>query len=31
MKSKAAIFTEIGKPLIVDEIEVDDPGPASAW
>lgn len=26
-KSKAAIFTEIGKPLIVDEIEVDDPGP----
>jgi S-(hydroxymethyl)glutathione dehydrogenase/alcohol dehydrogenase len=27
MKSKAAIFTEIGKPLIVDEIEVDDPGP----
>ncbi len=27
MKSKAAIFTEIGKPLIVDEIEVGDPGP----
>jgi len=27
MKSKAAIFTEIGKPLVVDEIEVDDPGP----
>jgi S-(hydroxymethyl)glutathione dehydrogenase / alcohol dehydrogenase len=27
MKSKAAIFTERGKPLIVDEIEVDDPGP----
>lgn len=27
MKSKAAVFTEIGKPLIVDEIEVDDPGP----
>lgn len=26
-KSKAAIFTEIGQPLIVDEIEVDDPGP----
>lgn len=26
-KSKAAIFTEIGKPLIIDEIEVDDPGP----
>src|SRR5688500_16740716 len=26
-RSKAAIFTEIGKPLIVDEIEVDDPGP----
>jgi S-(hydroxymethyl)glutathione dehydrogenase/alcohol dehydrogenase len=27
MKSKAAIFTEIGKPLVIDEIEVDDPGP----
>ncbi|MBI3911561.1 MAG: zinc-binding dehydrogenase [Armatimonadetes bacterium] len=27
MKSKAAIFEAIGKPLIVDEIEVDDPGP----
>jgi S-(hydroxymethyl)glutathione dehydrogenase/alcohol dehydrogenase len=27
MKSKAAIFTKIGEPLIVDEIEVDDPGP----
>lgn len=27
MKSKAAIFTEIGKPLILDEIEVGDPGP----
>jgi S-(hydroxymethyl)glutathione dehydrogenase/alcohol dehydrogenase len=27
MKSKAAIFTEIGKPLVLDEIEVDDPGP----
>lgn len=27
MKSKAAIFEGIGKPLIVDEIEVDDPGP----
>jgi S-(hydroxymethyl)glutathione dehydrogenase/alcohol dehydrogenase len=27
MKSKAAIFTGIGNPLIVDEIEVDDPGP----
>src|SRR4051812_24465997 len=27
MKSKAAVFTEIGKPLIVDEIQVDDPGP----
>src|SRR3712207_6421024 len=27
MKSRAAIFTEIGKPLTVDEIEVDDQGP----
>jgi S-(hydroxymethyl)glutathione dehydrogenase / alcohol dehydrogenase len=27
MKSRAAIFTEIGKPLIIDEVEVDDPGP----
>jgi S-(hydroxymethyl)glutathione dehydrogenase/alcohol dehydrogenase len=27
MKSKAAIFTKIGEPLIIDEIEVDDPGP----
>lgn len=26
-KSRAAIFTEVGKPLIVDEIEVQDPGP----
>jgi S-(hydroxymethyl)glutathione dehydrogenase/alcohol dehydrogenase len=25
MKSKAAIFEGIGKPLIIDEIEVDDP------
>ncbi|MBV9865124.1 MAG: alcohol dehydrogenase catalytic domain-containing protein [Abitibacteriaceae bacterium] len=25
MKSKAAIFEGVGKPLIVDEIEVDDP------
>lgn len=27
MKSKAAIFTGIGQPLVVDEIEVRDPGP----
>jgi S-(hydroxymethyl)glutathione dehydrogenase/alcohol dehydrogenase len=27
MKSKAAIFTGIDQPLVVDEIEVDDPGP----
>jgi S-(hydroxymethyl)glutathione dehydrogenase / alcohol dehydrogenase len=27
MKSKAAIFTEIGAPLTLDEIEVNDPGP----
>lgn len=27
MKSKAAIFTGIGQPLVVDEIEVGDPGP----
>ncbi len=26
-RSKAAIFTGIGQPLIVDEIEVGDPGP----
>ena len=26
MKSKAAIFEGIGKPLVIDEIEVDDPG-----
>ena len=26
-KSKAAIFTGIGQPLVVDEIEVADPGP----
>ena len=25
MKSKAAIFEGIGKPLVIDEIEVDDP------
>lgn len=27
MKSKAAIFTGIGQPLVVDEIDVRDPGP----
>jgi S-(hydroxymethyl)glutathione dehydrogenase / alcohol dehydrogenase len=27
MRSKAAIFTGIGQPLVVDEIEVRDPGP----
>jgi len=25
MKSKAAIFEGIGKPLVIDEIDVDDP------
>jgi S-(hydroxymethyl)glutathione dehydrogenase / alcohol dehydrogenase len=27
MKSRAAIFTKIGEPLVIDEIEVEDPGP----
>jgi S-(hydroxymethyl)glutathione dehydrogenase/alcohol dehydrogenase len=27
MNSRAAIFTGIGRPLVVDEIEVGDPGP----
>jgi len=27
MKSKAAIFEGVGKPLVIDEIEVDDPKP----
>lgn len=27
MKSKAAIFTEVNQPLVIDEIDVDDPGP----
>ncbi|MBM3457877.1 MAG: S-(hydroxymethyl)glutathione dehydrogenase, partial [Armatimonadetes bacterium] len=27
MKSRAAIFTGIGQPLVLDEIEVGEPGP----
>jgi Zn-dependent alcohol dehydrogenase len=27
MKSRAAVYVEIGKPMIIDEIELPDPGP----
>ena len=27
MKTKAAVYVEIGKPMIIDEVELPDPGP----